>query len=146
MNKGRDPQKEAVKNPLHNFSLRYDVKKRRAVGNTSMDAELSLFMTNIAKVTKNSFVFDPFVGTGSMLLVSYFLTSTPSGFEILNYATLIIQNWPRVPSASVVNLLAAGGIKSDTQRSFSLITFFILNVLTCLYHVNSSNFFLHRTM
>ena len=39
-----------------------------------MDAELSLFMTNIAKVTKNSFVFDPFVGTGSMLLVSYSLT------------------------------------------------------------------------
>ena len=71
MNKGRDPQKEAVKNPLNIF-LRYDVKKRRAVGNTSMDAELSLFMTNIAKVTKNSFVFDPFVGTGSMLLVSYF--------------------------------------------------------------------------
>ena len=38
-----------------------------------------------------------------------------------------------------LNLLAAGGIKSDTQRSFPLITFFILNILTSLYHVKSSN-------
>ena len=31
--------------------------------------------------------------------------------------------------SNVVNLLAAGGIKSDTKRSFSFITFFILFIL-----------------
>ena len=45
-----------------------------------------------------------------------------------------------------LNLLAAGGIKSDAQRSFSHITFFTINVLTSFYHINLSNFFLHRTM
>lgn len=32
-----------------------------------MDAGLSLIMTNHAKVKKNDFVFDPFVGTGEKL-------------------------------------------------------------------------------
>lgn len=32
-----------------------------------MDAGLSLIMTNHAKVKKNDFVFDPFVGTGENL-------------------------------------------------------------------------------
>jgi tRNA (guanine10-N2)-methyltransferase len=33
-----------------------------------MDAELSFIMSNLAQVEKGSFVFDPFVGTGSILL------------------------------------------------------------------------------
>ena len=48
-----------------------------------------------------------------------------------------------------IKLLAARGIKSDTLRSFSLITFSIVNVLTSLYNVKSIQkilFFLHRTM
>lgn len=32
-----------------------------------MDSGLSLIMTNHAKVKKNDFVFDPFVGTGEKL-------------------------------------------------------------------------------
>lgn len=38
-----------------------------------MDAGLSLIMSNHAKVKKNDFVFDPFVGTGENLLF-YFCT------------------------------------------------------------------------
>lgn len=42
----------------------YSVKNRHFIGNTSMDAELSLIMANQAGVKPNMFVFDPFVGTG----------------------------------------------------------------------------------
>jgi len=49
---------------LEQFSL----KKRSYLGPTSMDAELSLIMTNLGLVGNGSFCFDPFVGTGSILL------------------------------------------------------------------------------
>lgn len=44
------------------------LKRRSYLGPTSMDAELSSIMCNIAQIKKNSFCFDPFVGTGSLLL------------------------------------------------------------------------------
>lgn len=47
---------------------RYSLKKRSYLGPTSMDAELSLVMSNLAKVKRGSYCFDPFVGTGSILL------------------------------------------------------------------------------
>jgi len=46
----------------------YDLKKRKYLGTTSMDAELSLIMSNMALVRQNSLVLDPFVGTGSFLI------------------------------------------------------------------------------
>jgi len=44
------------------------LKRRSYLGPTSMDAELSLIMTNLGLVKKGSFCFEPFVGTGSILL------------------------------------------------------------------------------
>jgi len=46
----------------------YSLKKRKYLGPTSMDAQLSFIMANFAHVGKGSMVFDPFVGTGSILL------------------------------------------------------------------------------
>ncbi|KAK5619121.1 tRNA methyltransferase 11 [Crenichthys baileyi] len=46
----------------------YSVKNRHFIGNTSMDAGLSFIMANHAKVKENDLVFDPFVGTGSLLV------------------------------------------------------------------------------
>lgn len=54
------------RNGLEKFSL----KKRSYLGPTSMDSELSLIMTNLAQIRKGSFAFDPFVGTGSILLTA----------------------------------------------------------------------------
>ncbi|KAL7540804.1 hypothetical protein ACHAXR_010392 [Thalassiosira sp. AJA248-18] len=48
----------------------YSLKKRVYLGPTSMDSELSLIMTNLALIKKGSFAFDPFVGTGSILLTA----------------------------------------------------------------------------
>ncbi|XP_034662483.1 tRNA (guanine(10)-N2)-methyltransferase homolog [Drosophila subobscura] len=44
------------------------LKKRKFIGNTSMDAQLSLLMANQAMVRDGDLVFDPFVGTGSLLV------------------------------------------------------------------------------
>lgn len=50
---------------------KYSLRNRAYLGPTSMDAELSLVMTNLARVEGSSsgcVAFDPFVGTGSILL------------------------------------------------------------------------------
>ncbi|XP_063407335.1 tRNA (guanine(10)-N2)-methyltransferase homolog [Mytilus trossulus] len=46
----------------------FHLTKRHFIGNTSMDAGLSLIMSNLGQVKQNSVVFDPFVGTGSLLV------------------------------------------------------------------------------
>lgn len=51
---------------IHEISL----KKRKFIGNTSMDAGLSLLMANQALVKRGDFVFDPFVGSGSLLVAA----------------------------------------------------------------------------
>ena len=68
----------------------YAVTNRIAVGNTSMDAELALWMSNIAKIDSSSFVFDPFVGTGSLLLTSAHYGSHVIGSDI-NYNVMMAK-------------------------------------------------------
>ncbi|CAM9211442.1 unnamed protein product, partial [Ectocarpus sp. 6 AP-2014] len=46
----------------------FDLKKRPYLGPTSMDNELALVMANMALVGKGKLCFDPFVGTGSILV------------------------------------------------------------------------------
>lgn len=48
----------------------HSVKNRHFIGNTSMDAGLSFIMANHAKVKVNDLVFDPFVGTGKLHVLS----------------------------------------------------------------------------
>ncbi|KAG8331278.1 tRNA methyltransferase 11 [Homalodisca vitripennis] len=47
-----------------------NLKKRKFIGNTSMDAQLSLIMANIAQVQPGDLVLDPFVGSGSLLIAA----------------------------------------------------------------------------
>lgn len=47
----------------------FDVKKRAYYGTTSMEAEMSLLMANQAQSAPSKLIYDPFVGTGSMLYV-----------------------------------------------------------------------------
>ncbi|KAM7359387.1 tRNA (guanine(10)-N(2))-methyltransferase homolog [Cochliomyia hominivorax] len=44
------------------------LKNRKFIGNTSMDTQLSLLMANQALIQAGDLVFDPFVGTGSLLV------------------------------------------------------------------------------
>ena len=48
----------------------YNLKNRVFLRLTSMDAELSFVMTSYGQVQKGSVVYDPFVGTGSIILLS----------------------------------------------------------------------------
>ncbi|XP_075453376.1 tRNA (guanine(10)-N(2))-methyltransferase TRMT11 isoform X3 [Ascaphus truei] len=60
----------------------YSVKKRHFIGNTSMDAGLSFIMANHARVKPNDVVFDPFVGTGGLLVSCAHFGAYVCGTEI----------------------------------------------------------------
>ncbi|KAG1048226.1 hypothetical protein G6F46_003602 [Rhizopus delemar] len=66
---------------------KYNLKKRKYLGTTSMDAELSLVMANQALAAPGKLVYDPFVGTGSFLFTcahfgAYTLGSDIDGRQI----------------------------------------------------------------
>ena len=48
------------------FHSMYSLKLRPYLGPTSTDHELALLMTNQGQVRHGDFVYDPFVGTGSI--------------------------------------------------------------------------------
>ncbi|XP_018419306.1 PREDICTED: tRNA (guanine(10)-N2)-methyltransferase homolog [Nanorana parkeri] len=60
----------------------YSVKKRHFIGNTSMDAGLSFIMANHARVKPDDLVFDPFVGTGGLLVPCAHFGAYVCGTEI----------------------------------------------------------------
>lgn len=60
----------------------FSLKKRKYLGTTSMDAELAMFMCNLALVRKGSIVYDPFVGTGSILCASSYFGAFTIGSDI----------------------------------------------------------------
>lgn len=65
----------------------YSIKKRKFIGNTSMDAGLAFIMANCAKVDQGSYVCDPFVGTGSLLIAAARFGAVVTGGDI-NYNIL----------------------------------------------------------
>ncbi|XP_078665562.1 tRNA (guanine(10)-N(2))-methyltransferase TRMT11-like [Branchiostoma floridae x Branchiostoma belcheri] len=71
---------------------KYSVRKRHFIGETSMDAALSFVMANMAATRRNSVVFDPFVGTGSLLVSSAHFGSYVMGTDIDSH---IIHGWGR---------------------------------------------------
>ena len=64
-----------------------------------MDAELALWMSNISQIDSGSFVFDPFVGSGSLLLTSahygqvdncFRLLKTTSTFDLIAFTGVLV--------------------------------------------------------
>ncbi|CAB4489233.1 tRNA guanosine-2'-O-methyltransferase [Rhizophagus irregularis] len=60
----------------------FNLKKRKYIGNTSMDAELSLIMANQALAVPGKLIYDPFVGTGSFLFTCAQFGSFTMGSDI----------------------------------------------------------------
>lgn len=60
----------------------YDLKRRRYIGTTSFEAELSLVSCNIAQVLPGKIAYDPFTGTGSFLVAGAFFGAYPLGSDI----------------------------------------------------------------
>uniref|UniRef100_A0AAQ5Y6V0 Uncharacterized protein n=1 Tax=Amphiprion ocellaris TaxID=80972 RepID=A0AAQ5Y6V0_AMPOC len=65
----------------------HSVKNRHFIGNTSMDAGLSFLMANHAKVKENDLIFDPFVGTGNLLVACSHFGAYVCGTDI-DYNTI----------------------------------------------------------
>ena len=63
-------------------SLAFDLKKRRYIATTSMDAELSLLTANLALAAPGKLFYDPFVGTGSFPLAAAHWGATAWGSDI----------------------------------------------------------------
>jgi tRNA (guanine10-N2)-methyltransferase len=58
------------------------LKKRKFIGNTSMDPQLSMLMANQGLCQENEIMFDPFCGTGSMLVSAALFGSYVIGSDI----------------------------------------------------------------
>lgn len=61
---------------------KYSLKRRRYIGPTSMDAELSFIMANMAQVRPDALVMDPFCGTGGVMVACAVLGAHVIGADI----------------------------------------------------------------
>lgn len=61
---------------------KYDLKKRRYISTTSMDAELSLVTANMALAAPGKLFFDPFVGTGGFMVAASHFGALTLGADI----------------------------------------------------------------
>ncbi|KAK9167111.1 hypothetical protein Scep_002302 [Stephania cephalantha] len=60
----------------------YQLKSRKYLGPTAMDAEMAFLMANQALATKGKLVYDPFVGTGSILVAAAHFGAMTMGADI----------------------------------------------------------------
>ncbi|KAL9090710.1 MAG: hypothetical protein Q9165_005198 [Trypethelium subeluteriae] len=61
---------------------KYDLKKRHYISTTSMDAEVALIAANMVQARPGKLVYDPFVGTGSLLIACAHFGATTIGSDI----------------------------------------------------------------
>lgn len=60
----------------------YTLKKRKYLGTTSMESEISFYTANQALARPGSLIIDPFVGTGSLLLTAAHFGARVIGCDI----------------------------------------------------------------
>lgn len=91
VNDGTDPKNLPLKEYYFGRQLttgdraaidRFSLKKRKFIANTSMDPMLSLIAANTAKVKPNDIVYDPFVGSGSLLVAAAYKGAYVFGSDI----------------------------------------------------------------
>ena len=70
------------KNNKSNFYAKYDLKARPYLGPTSTSHELAFLMANQAELKEGDLVYDPFVGTGSILVAWSALKALCFGSDI----------------------------------------------------------------
>lgn len=60
----------------------YDLRKRKYIGTTTFEAELSLVSCNLGHVKAGQIMYDPFVGTGSFLVAGAYFGALTTGSDI----------------------------------------------------------------
>ena len=78
---------------IHKFNL----ASRKFISNTSMDPTLAILVANIAKVRPNDLVYDPFVGSGSLLVAAADFGAYVIGSDI-DYKLLMGMSRPTRPN------------------------------------------------
>lgn len=78
---------------IHKFNLAH----RKFISNTSMDPTLAILVANIAKVKPNDLVYDPFVGSGSLLVAAADFGAYVMGSDI-DYKLLMGMSRPSRPN------------------------------------------------
>ncbi|CAI5758801.1 unnamed protein product [Candida verbasci] len=61
---------------------KYDLKKRKYIGTTSFESELSLITCNLGQVQPGKLTYDPFTGTGSFLVTAAYFGALVIGSDI----------------------------------------------------------------
>ncbi|KAF7592761.1 hypothetical protein BBP40_012519 [Aspergillus hancockii] len=83
---GREPRMiylgRLVANSSRAIVGKYDLKKRKYISTTSMDAELSLVTANMAHAAPGKLFYDPFVGTGSFCVAAAHFGALTCGSDI----------------------------------------------------------------
>eukprot|EP00727_Mastigamoeba_balamuthi_P012737 m51a1_g8086 hypothetical protein (527) ;mRNA; r:36628-38940 len=90
---------------------RFSLKRREYLGTTSMNAELSLLMANQALVCPGSLVYDPFAGTGSLVLACAQFGAMGLGSDISGNVLRGLEG----PAAAKAKA-GAGGAAVEQQR------------------------------
>ncbi|EFC48950.1 predicted protein [Naegleria gruberi] len=81
----------------------YDLKKRKYIGTTSMCATLSFLSANCALANRKSLIYDPFVGTGSLIV------------SIAHYGAHVIGSDLDIRVVRGKNFRQKGNIESETN-------------------------------
>ncbi|KDQ57438.1 hypothetical protein JAAARDRAFT_686559 [Jaapia argillacea MUCL 33604] len=79
---------------------KFDVKKRVYYGNTSMEAEISLLMANQTMAAPGKLMYDPFVGTGSMIYTAAHFGAQLWGSDIDGRQMRGKGTWPGIIRAA----------------------------------------------
>ncbi|GJN89847.1 hypothetical protein Rhopal_002836-T1 [Rhodotorula paludigena] len=90
----------------------FDLKKRAYIGTTSMEAEASLLMVNQALAAPGKWVYDPFAGTGSMLL-------TAAAFGAMTFGSDIDGRQLRGKKTSIKHSAAQYGVSNRIVDTFA---------------------------
>lgn len=80
--KSSDPSQEGQMGLARDLVEKLNLKKRVYIGNTSMEAEMSLLMASMALAGPGKLIYDPFAGTGSMLYASAVYGAMAFGSDI----------------------------------------------------------------
>jgi tRNA (guanine10-N2)-methyltransferase len=98
---------------------KYTLKKRKYLGTTSMNETLSVLVANQALCKPNSFVLDPFVGTGSILISCMHFGARCLGFDI-DWRVLMGKQynmWSNVEQYNLDSSLLIDLVRSDLSLS-----------------------------
>nr|CAG4707994.1 unnamed protein product [Naegleria fowleri] len=81
----------------------YDLKKRKYIGTTSMNATLSFLSANMALASSKTLIYDPFVGTGSIIV------------SVAHYGSHVIGSDLDIRVVRGKNFRQKGNVESDAN-------------------------------